>query len=407
MPPTTLEKILDRIKVDSDISKIPNSIARLLLEALVEQLRIRRLQMEDRVRSGSSQAPREQHRSHQRNHRNRQRETEEDGIITPAGWQPDPNPRFMVNGYVPVDGPPPRHPVPAPRLRTPPADRYVETDEIPTTPQAQREPSSGDHHHGRHRGRHHCSPSLRPSPKFKLKPSLTLGVHEHYKQCVKHYVADREKVARRELRHERRDARKKADAEDPHHHHHHGHHHREERGRRRERSPAPERRGPVRQAANSHHLTEAVTTETQAPPGENPHVPTYHPTPHSAAVEDIERWQAEVPHSPQPPSHHQSASDSSSERVYNHNQPVHQDTEPAAGAANEYYHPTALSASAHQNQHHRSERSRASTTTPGQYPVHVVPPESGEGEMQVRTVTAPPPYRSMATSDEDRFELRD
>ncbi|KAF2115599.1 hypothetical protein BDV96DRAFT_599183 [Lophiotrema nucula] len=401
MPPIALEETLERIRANGNRSTTRNVIVQLVLEALVEQLRIRRLRMEDRVRSRNSQTPRKHHRSRQRNRRDRQREEDEDGIVTPAGWQPDPNPRYMINGYVPGDGPPSRHPVPGPRPRTPPQDRFVEPGEIRPAPQERGEPSSGDHHR-RRRHQRPRSPSLGPPPKWKPKLGPLLGFGDHYMECVNYYVADRDKETRKGHRHERREARKQAKAENP-------HNHREHRHRRRERSP-----GPIPAAADGHHLAEAVAANAQAPRGENPH---YEPTPYSAAVEDIERWQADVqrsnPASAHQPSNYQSSNHSDYEPVYNH--PANQPPSAAgAGAAASYYNPNPSShhsrsrshPPANTHRHHRTPRSRTPTTPPRQHAVHVIPPSplppEDDNEMRVRTMTAPPPYRSMAATDERR-----
>ncbi|KAF2741075.1 hypothetical protein EJ04DRAFT_113304 [Polyplosphaeria fusca] len=259
--PNNLAESLERLKLGTNQQGNQTSILRLIAEAVVEHLKIRRLELEEksrreRVQELNSRAMNNRRGRGKSGDRPRQ-EQEEQPRDGRRGRSAD-----RRSNYTPL--------VTGPSLEEQPEDpRYM----MAGGAREAQEPNSADTIPRRRRHRRNRSPSLGPVPKYKPKLGLTLGMMSFYKECCLYYVADREKEARRQLRKAHRDARKK---------------------------DAPE--------GHRFEHAEVGSSRRRSERGESPPRLVYEQTPHSHAVENRERAQAEQEygqHVPAPGASHQ------------------------------------------------------------------------------------------------------
>lgn len=298
------ERVRTHLNTRKDRSK--DSIWRLLLEGLVEELRIYRIRCGEEKRSRMRRS--EQQRRHSKrdgDHRNRSHEGERgrslkryrdrsrNGRLATQAPRPETaqDSPFMMSG----GAGPPGTAIPTPR---------EEDDDIGM------ETTSADRISRRR------SPSLGTPPTYKPRLGLTLGFGTHLKNCIKYVAEENEKKARRVDRRQRRDARKEtetknaqaADATSSKYVHFTAPQHRTLQSSRnqtavnREEVPASNLRG--HKPLHSQTAEEKESTPSRADhewnartgkrEGESATDRTYHQTPHSQSVEERERAQGRL-----------------------------------------------------------------------------------------------------------------
>lgn len=337
MLPIDREEVQERVRAHLDTRKdrSGDSIWRLLLEGLVEELRIYRIRCGEEKRSRMRRSERHRRRS-ERDGGRRSRSQEGQRGRSPVrhrdrSWngrpatqaprsEPAQDSPFMMSG----GAGPPGTAIPTPR---------EEDDDtgMETTPADQ---------NCRRR-----SPPMGPPPTYKPRLGLTLGFGTHLKNCIKYVAEENEKKARRVERRQRRDARKEAEAKSaqaadarsskhvhftaPKHGSHQSSHNRT--AVNREGVPASNLR--YHKTSHSQTVEERESTQSRSDHEWNPHTGkresesatdhTYHQTPHSQSVEERERAQRGL------------ASDQNSHiRATDENE-----EEPAKGTDREYCHP--------------------------------------------------------------------
>ncbi|ORY18778.1 hypothetical protein BCR34DRAFT_582711 [Clohesyomyces aquaticus] len=190
-----LEKGLQNLQIQPGISK--NSTRYLILEGVVEVLRVYRLHVEEKIRMAEEERGRARERRHHRHgkHRHRDKGRDNDHVISDPNIRSNQDLRYMMSG-----GAGPLH------KDAPPGERgHVQIVE----PEGHK-----NEQHRCHHGKRKRSPPLGPPPTYKPKLGWTLGFGRYVKRCIKYEAERRAKEARRQKRKADRDARKKTKSAD-------------------------------------------------------------------------------------------------------------------------------------------------------------------------------------------------